>query len=103
MSETRLTEEQKNEIRISLGHNKKLCELLCDSTLEELDEISKVFQIRSLMGKQCFPTDDEIHSVDIVHGLYSDCGVPYAAVMVYTYGKIQGIRAERTRRKARAC
>jgi hypothetical protein len=103
MSETRFTEEQKNEIRTTLGHNQKLCELLCNSTLEELDEIRKVFQIRSLMDKQYFPTDEEVHSVRIVHDLYSDCGTPYAAVMIYSYGKIQGIRAERARRKARTC
>jgi translation initiation factor 2 alpha subunit (eIF-2alpha) len=104
VSETRLSEEQKSEIITTFGHNQKLCELLCDSTLEEINEIRKVFQIRLLMGKQCFPTDDEVHSVNIVHDLYSDFGTSYyTAAMIYTYGKIQGIRAERARRKGRTC
>ncbi len=102
MSETRLSEEQKSEIRAKLGHDQRLCELLCNSTQEDLADLGEMLSIRKLMNNQYFPSDNEVKTACIVHDLYLDFGEFYTTAMIYNYGKIQGIRSERARRNRRA-
>lgn len=62
-------------------------------------------ELKKIMDNQYPPNDDDLNSIDTILSLYSKNGNFYAAMNIFEYGKIQGIRAERARKskKERAC
>jgi hypothetical protein len=93
-----MSEEQKQELRNNLG-DQDLCEKLCALSIEDFIKVGEALKLRSLIGKQAIPCDEDLDAVETILDLYLDGGAQWAATMAYMYGKIQGVRAERARKK----
>lgn len=63
---------------------------------------AEMLQLCELLSNQTLPCESELDTIEIIHDLYSNSNkgeVYMIAVQAFQYGRIQGIRAERARRK----
>lgn len=64
--------------------------------------VTEMLQFCELLGNQTLPCKADLDAIEVVLDLYNADGKAYMiALQAFQYGKIQGIRAERARRKAR--
>lgn len=103
MNNTMLSQEQKLIVENAFNKNPELAMKVCNLSEEEADIINELLQVKKILGKQYLPSDKEIDIISFL--LKQNLGFEYlwCAIDVYNYGRIQGMKFERARRKARAC
>lgn len=70
--------------------------------LIENKSVTEMLQFCELLGSQTLPCKADLDAIKIIHDLYNADDKAYMiAVQAFQYGKIQGIRAERARKKVR--
>lgn len=96
------TEQEKQEIRKIIGKYPDLCEELCNLSVEDFGKVCEAVKMRKVLKNQYLPCKEDMDSVDLIYDIYSGYGIHYTMMQAFIYGRIQGVRAERARRKARA-
>lgn len=102
MNRTMLSQVEKQMVKKAFDKNPDLAEKICNLSVEEITVISNMMQAKTIVNKQYFPSDEEVETIAFILGKDLDFDMFWDASIIYNYGRMQGIRAERARRKARA-
>ena len=103
MNRTMLSQEEKQMVKNAFDKNPVLAEKICNLSVEEITLISSMMEAKTIVNKQYFPNDEEVVTIEFILGKDLDFDAFWDASMIYNYGRMQGIRAERAKRKARVC
>lgn len=94
-----MTDHQEKEIEKVLINNPDLVEELSKYTVDGLQRLFKGFKMLELLEKQCIPCDEDINYIGLIANAKPENGLYWAVMNGFLYGKMQGVRAERARRK----
>lgn len=61
--------------------------------------VDKVKSLLYILGKQYIPDTEEIETINLLCKMYAGRSVAVMLMDIYNYGRINGIRAERQRRR----
>lgn len=103
MNNTMLSQEEKQIVKKAFDKNPDLAEKICNLSVDEITLISRMMEAKTIVNKQYLPNDEEVETIEFILGKDLDFDAFWDASMIYNYGRMQGIRAERARRKTRAC
>lgn len=66
---------------------------------EDFKKVIEAIEMLELMGHQWMPEQKDINAIKLIMDLYIKKGRIYTSICVFQYGKIQGKREERLRRR----
>lgn len=98
-----LNKEEKQIMSIAFKKDPQLAEKICDLSLEEINKIYDILHEMEIINKQYVPNENDLRMIEFILDKGLDSETAWAASKIFSYGRIQGVRAERARRKGRVC
>lgn len=95
-----MSEIRKAEIINSLTDNPETVNFLCSLTEDRYQIVFEIMKLAKLLEQQKIRSQD-MRDSEKVHSVYSMQGYSKLALMAFLYGKIQGKREERLKRKGK--